>query len=112
MDEIAKALAEFSDAQNLIAWLKANGLLKEGSDVGELAFSYAIRSGSPKVVAAFHAVAQVEKANRARVDALPKRPRPTTSEKRMNEQLAEVKRQDELRDQACALASELAPAYG
>lgn len=55
-------------------WLKENGLLKEGAEIGDLAFDYAIRYEQPHVVDAFRHVARISVSHRSKVDLNKKSP--------------------------------------
>ena len=75
MEDIAKALTEFSLATRLLHWMSDNNMLGPEVNVGETAYQFALHYAEPKARAAFKAAAEIELADIARVAALSTRRR-------------------------------------
>jgi hypothetical protein len=108
MTEIAQALNDFTKAQEVIAWLRDNNLLKSPEVcVGDLAFSFAMSAANPHVVEAFVQSARIAIERQEHIAALPKRSRITSNQKVVDAEEAKRIRQQALRKEAISLASKI-----
>ncbi len=108
MEEIAQAFGEYQAALSNFKWLKDNGQLAADADIGLLAYQSAIFYKSPYVVEAFVAVMEIEKAERERQAALPKRQRATSSDKAIAEHDARRLREQDFNARAKRLSANFA----
>jgi hypothetical protein len=103
MEDIAQAFSEFANAQRIMSWMADNGYLKEGVDIGQVAFGFAISYASPKVVEAFRQAALLELADRERIAAQPKRRRALTDQENQ-EEIDRMERERDTKRHAQSLA--------